>query len=105
MPNWMNPEEAMRYLGVNLERLEQVVLEYGIDVDLDGEGAIELVDADDMKEPLFQEHRNRVGYRPDDEKEQEKAKDKAEKAEVKAKQVRKAKRVKLARRVSMNHNA
>jgi hypothetical protein len=101
MPNWMNPEEAMRYLGVNLERLEQIVLEYGVDVDLDGEGAIELVDADDMKEPLFQEHRKQVGHRPDNIEEQEKAKEKAEKAQVRAKQVRKAKRVKLARRVSM----
>lgn len=67
MVDWLSPDEAMRYFGVDLPGLEKIVADYNIDADIDLDGQIVAVNAADVKEPLFVEHEKEVGYRPDDE--------------------------------------
>jgi len=101
MPNWMSPNEAMRYFGVDLAELEAIVVNYEIDVEVDSDGVLVWIDADDCKQPLFEEHTLKVGHRPDDWREMLKAKDKVMKEEEKAKQERETQRQDLVHRVSM----
>jgi len=97
----MNPEEAMNYFGVDLEVLEALVLEHNIDVEVNEQGELVRINADECKQPLFVEHQKKVGYLPDDPKQMEKMKDKTEKDEAKNKVKREVKRSKLVQRVSM----
>lgn len=103
MTDWMNPREAARYLGVRPEDLTRIIRENDIDVELDDYGLVLAVDAADLREPLFEEHRKRVGHRPDDPKHMERAQREHEEKQKKEKQARKAKRVKLAKRLSVPH--
>lgn len=100
MADWMNPEEAMRYFGVDLEALEALVLEYDIDIDVDDDGNLIAINAADCKEPLFKEHEKHIGHRPDDYRAHEKAVKDVENQEAKEKKERDEKRVKLVSRIS-----
>lgn len=104
MPNWLIPDEAMNYFGVDLEGLEDLILEYEIDTEVDDDGKLLLIDADDCKEPLFEEHAKQIGHRPDDWREHEKAEKEHKEKEEKEKQERQVKRSKLTHRVSMRGN-
>lgn len=104
MTDWMNPQEAMAYLGVRTEDLVRIIREKDVDVELDDVGNVLAIDAADLREPLFEKHQQEVGHRPDDPKHVEKAQKDHEEKEKKAKQVRKAKRLKLAKRVSIPHD-
>lgn len=101
MTDWMSPQEAARYLGVRPEDLTRILRERDVDVELDDDGLVLAIDAADLREPLFEEHRKRVGHRPDDPKHMEKAEKENEEKKHKEKQARKAKRVKLAKRMSV----
>ena len=94
----MNPEEAMRYLGIkHLEQLEDAILDYGVDVDLDDDGnVLEIMDPQALREPLFQEHRKKIGHRPDDPKKHAEAKRLAKEKREKEKEDREKKKIKLA---------
>jgi hypothetical protein len=65
--NWMTPDEAMRFLGIaSKDELERLVLKNDADVDVDVDGELTMVDADDLREVLYKEHERKVGHRPDD---------------------------------------
>jgi uncharacterized protein YuzE len=70
MGGWLTRAEALAYfgLGEDVEELERIVLEHDIDVDVDIDGNLTHIEAEDAKAALFHEHKRRVGYRPDDER-------------------------------------
>lgn len=73
MPDWMKPEEAMRYFGVDLVAVEDLAIEYDMDIEVDDEGNLIAVNAADAREALFPEYEKKHGHRPDDYREVEKA--------------------------------
>lgn len=77
--------------------LERIVLEYDLDADVDDDGNLLAIDAD-IREAVFEEHRKKVGYRPDDPVAQEKERKREEAERAKAKARRKARREKLRRK-------
>ena len=103
MVDWMKPQEAANYLGIRLEDLPRIILENEIDVELDDDGVVLGLDPADLREPLFEQHRRKVGHRPDDVKQQEKAWKEHEEKEKKEKEARTVKRMKLAKRVRIPH--
>jgi hypothetical protein len=103
MTDWMNPQEATNYLGVRPEDLARIIRENDIDVQLDDDGIVLAIDAADLREPLFEEHRKKVGYRPDDPKHTERAQQEQEDKEKREKEERKAKFAQLAPQVSIPH--
>jgi hypothetical protein len=103
MTDWVSPQEAVQYLGVRPEDLARILRENDIDVELDDAGVVLAIDASDLREPLFEEHRKKVGHRPDDPKHVDRAQKEHEEHQQKAKQDRKAKRVRLAKRMSVPH--
>lgn len=61
--------EALKYLGLpqdesGTDRLEELTLEYDVEVDTDEQG--NLIAVGDLQEVLFEEHKKEVGHRPDD---------------------------------------
>jgi hypothetical protein len=65
--DFMPAATAMRYLGIDdLDELERIIVEHGVEVELDGNGMVYGVEAESLKHALFEEHRHALGYRPDD---------------------------------------
>jgi hypothetical protein len=70
---WMAVDEACRYLGLDPwdlkseDRLEELVVKYDVDVEVDDRGNLLELEPEDLKRVLFSEHERRVGYQPDDE--------------------------------------
>lgn len=67
--DWMNPTEAARYFGIETDdELEDIVTDFGLDVEVDDDGQITAVEATfDTRAALFALHELRVGYSPADE--------------------------------------
>ena len=70
MGGWLTKAEALAYfgLGEDVEELERICLEHDIDVDVDINGELTKIEAEDAKAALFHEHKAKVGYRPDDQR-------------------------------------
>jgi len=101
MPGSLRRREAMAYFGLTDEaELERVAVEYELDVDVDTEGRIIEVDADDAKRALFGEHEIVVGYRPDDEGVKRKLEGRARANAAATKRRRQARRARLQARVA-----
>jgi len=67
MPDWMPTDTALRYFGLQTEaELEDLVLEFNIDAEVDNLGNVLTIDASDTREALFESHKRKVGHRPDD---------------------------------------
>lgn len=80
----MTAEEALRYFGLPLTeeghtQLEDIVAEYDIGVELDEFDRITMVDPSELKEVLFEEHKKKVGHRPDSPTEMSRQKEKKDK--------------------------
>lgn len=103
MAGWLNATEALAYfgLGADVEELERMVIEHGIDVDVDDEGKITRIDAEQSKAALFIEHERRVGYRPDDEAAGRRHRAAAKAAETRARNRRLERRKLLEDRVAV----
>jgi len=102
-PSWLNLDEALRYFGLgdDLDKLEQIVVEYDIDADFDGEGNLIAVDGGPQAAvALFDEHEKIVGHRPDDPKAEAKARKVAEDTEKAKLKRRQTKRQGLIRKVA-----
>jgi hypothetical protein len=74
-PEWMPREWAIRLLGLTdddagYDELNELVLEFDIDVELGPIGDVIRINANDpgIKEALFSRHERQVGHRPDDPK-------------------------------------
>lgn len=66
---WMDKEEALQAFAFESEdELEDFVLEFELEAKINDAGEITAVQAWDLREPLFELHARRVGYRPDDPK-------------------------------------
>jgi hypothetical protein len=64
--NWMDVQEALLFFGLeDMDELELLVLDHDIDALVD-QGRVVAIDANDVREALFELHRKRAGYRPDD---------------------------------------
>ena len=66
----MSQMEALHYFGLpetaeGKDQLEDLLAGYDIGVVLDESDNIELVDPTELKEVLFEEHKKKVGHRPD----------------------------------------
>ncbi len=95
----MTRDEAIQYLGLKDEaELERVVIAHVVDVELEDDGRIVQV-LDDMREVLFEEHRKKVGYRPDDPDVVAQTQAQVQDEQEQARQARAAKRGKLEARV------
>jgi hypothetical protein len=103
MTDWMKPQEAASYLGVRPEDLTRIIMENDIDVQLDDAGVVLAIDAADLREPLFEEHRKKVGYRPDDLKQQEKAQKEQEEKGEREKEERKSRLEQLSGQIKVPH--
>ena len=100
MPGWLSWQEAMAYFGLDDQLdLERIAVEHGLDVDVDAEGHITLVDADDAKRALFAEHERAVGHRPDDPAAHAKAQKGTRAREASARRRRRERRARLEARV------
>ena len=100
MPGWLTRREAMAYLGLQDEaELERMVVAYEIDVDVDTDGRIVEVEADDVRRALFGEHERKVGHRPDDPAAHAKAQRTDRDRQAAAKRRRKARRARLEERI------
>jgi hypothetical protein len=95
MPDWMKPEEATSYFGIDLAALQALVLEYDMDVEVDDEGNITALNAADCREALFPEYEKVHGHRPDDPHAREKAEKDQEDKEKKEKAERDARKQQL----------
>lgn len=102
---WFAVDEACRYLGLDPwdprseDRLEELVVEYDVDVEVDEKGNLLELEPEDMKKVLIGEHVRTVGYRPDDPKRVASAQAAHERRKKQAKGRRREKREKLRRRV------
>jgi hypothetical protein len=96
--------EALRFYGLDndVEELERMVVDYGIDADFDGDGRLMAVDVEgpEAREALFGEHQRKTGFRPDDPDEHRKALAAMAGQRKAAKTRRMKKRGKLERRVA-----
>ena len=101
MAGWMTTEEALRYFGLgdDVDELERIVVEYGLDADFDDDRRITRVDGNDAGDALFAEHEKQIGYRPDDPTAMARVRRNAEQRENRAKAKREEKRTSLVRRV------
>lgn len=67
MADFFTPDEAIRYFGLkSLEDLEEVCADYDLDYDLDKNGNLIGVNAEEARDVLFELHKEKVGHRPDD---------------------------------------
>src|SRR4030095_16616393 len=68
--NWATREEALRYFGLDHdegeEELEDIVLEYEFDAEVEENGRLSRIVSDDFSKALFDMHQKKVGHRPDD---------------------------------------
>lgn len=93
---------AMRYLGIDdYDELEELVVEHGVEADFDHDGVVIAVqNGPALREALFESHKRKVGYRPDDLRATEHIRA-AARAEAEAKKVfRRSMRPGLERRVA-----
>jgi len=93
MVDFMSVREALRYYGIAYisgdetipdevrGQLEDLALEYDLDIEADNRGGIIAIDPIGSKEALFKEHQKKVGHRPDDPGEMSKEKVKRENEE------------------------
>jgi hypothetical protein len=97
---WMTRQEAMAYFGVDEHDLERIAVDYELDVDVDADGRIFQVYADDAtRNALFAEHERKAGHRPDDPKAHAKVQKLHRDRELAAKRRRRERRARLQERV------
>lgn len=100
MAGELTRREAMAYLGLEEEaELERIAVAYELDVDVDTEGRIVTVDAEDAQRALFGEHERKVGHRPDDPAARVKVQKAHHERQLAAKRRRRERRVRLQERV------
>ena len=69
---WSNRKEFRQFMGwdypMDENALEDLLVEYDFEVELDEDGKVEWIEAnpDKMKAALFDQHNRDMGYRPDD---------------------------------------
>ena len=99
--DWMNPTEAARYFGIETEdELEDIVSDFGLDVEVDDDGHILRVEATfDTRAALFALHELRVGYNPADETMQARIEEEEQKKQAKEKEARSERRKLLTNRM------
>jgi len=108
---WFDVDEALQYLGldpwdpVNEDRLEEYIIDYQIEVEVDDEGNLLEIEPTALREVLFDLHQETVGHRPDDPEEQKKAMANEKRKRTNAAKRRRDRRMKLIRRVSTRRRA